>query len=159
MKHIRGFTFVETLVSVLILSTALLGLVGLQAAGVKNVVGSHNRTQAAQLASSMADKMRANVADAGLYATSTYTTVSPASAVQTTCSPPTGCTPAQMAQNDLFDWNTQLQSSGNGLAKTGTIVATGTPVRFVITVSWSENRDDNKDGIPDPISFQTVFQL
>lgn len=174
MKNNSGFTLIELLVTVLLLSTGLLGLVGLQTAGMKNSISSYNLTQATQLASSMADRMRANLANAGLYANSKYITVTPATAAFTDCSAtPAGCTAAQMAENDLFEWNLELTDTNNGLAKTGEIKVcavpydgttcnaptAATPV-FIITISWGENRDDNKDGVIDPnVSFKTEFQL
>lgn len=183
MKNIKGFSLVEVLVAVVILSTALLGLVGLQTAGVRNVMNSYNRTQASQLASSMADRMRANVADLTSAAkigggSSSYIDLTPATAgsLITNCYSTTGCTAAQMAQNDLAVWNAALIDPSNGLVKTGTITvapfnlcpqAAPPPFQVTITVSWTENlneaeRDRNHDGTidaADDLQFQTIFQI
>lgn len=63
MKHKRtqsGFSFIEILVSVLIMSVGLLGLGGLQIAGVKGSSNAHYRTTAAMLAQNLGDRMRSN---------------------------------------------------------------------------------------------------
>lgn len=162
MKNIKGFSLVEVLVAVVIMSTALLGLVGLQAAGVKNIITSYNRTQASQLASSMADRIRANVADitAG---TSNYITIDPTTATaKSNCLTTSGCSAADMAENDLYQWNRALKDSSNGLVKTGTITrdAGNCPIQITVTVSWSEGRDDNKDdATDDDLALQTLFQI
>jgi type IV pilus assembly protein PilV len=114
MKNNHGFTLIEVLVSVLILSTGLLGLVGLQTAGMRNVVGSYNRTQASHLASNMADRIRANMADI-TSATSVYTSMTTTAAQeQSSCLTTTGCDAATMAQNDLYRWQSELVDANNG---------------------------------------------
>ncbi len=159
MKYNQGFTLVEILVAVLIIATALLGLVGLQAAGVRNTVSSYNRTQASHFAYSMADRMRANVSEAKKGSSSKYITLLAANATaKANCKTTTGCTSVEMAENDLFEWNAELKDTTRGLVKTGTITYNA-PV-FTIAISWGENRDDNRDGTIDPdLTFQTDFQL
>lgn len=182
MKNIQGFSLVEVLVAVVILSTALLGLVGLQATGVKNIVNSYNRTQASQLASSLADRIRANAANAKLYSASTYITKNPAAAQEKpNCLNATGCSAKDMAENDLFYWNLALQGksdksdthNSNSLVKTGTIEVCAvpydgitcnstatTPAVFLITITWTEGSHNSANHSVDPaINFKTVFQL
>ncbi len=57
----RGFTLVELLVSVVILSIGLLGLAGLQNVGVAASYSALQRSQASWLASEMSDLLRANL--------------------------------------------------------------------------------------------------
>jgi len=156
MKNNRGFTLVEILVTVVIISTALLGLVGLQAAGVRNTIGSYNRTQATHLAYNIADRMRANVAGRATYITLGATPEN--AAKKANCVTSAGCLPADMAENDLYEWNLALQDSNNGLVKTGTITYAA-PI-FTIAITWGESRDDNRDKLADPdLTFSTDFQL
>ncbi len=79
MKTIRmhtGFTLIEVLVSIVIVSFGLLGVAGLLSTGLKSTQGSLQRTQASLLAYDMADRMRMNRAAArnGDYVTGTVTT-------------------------------------------------------------------------------------
>jgi type IV pilus assembly protein PilV len=56
----RGFTLIEVLVALVILSIGLLGLGLLQASSLKASFGSNHRTMATNLAYEMLDMMRAN---------------------------------------------------------------------------------------------------
>ena len=56
----RGFTLVEVLVAVVILSLGLLALAALQSAGLKGSRGAALRTHATQLASAMAEQLRSD---------------------------------------------------------------------------------------------------
>lgn len=64
-----GFSLIEVLVAIVVLSLGLLGMAGLQATGLKNNYSAHTRAQAAQYAYDMIDRMRANrvTAQAGGY--------------------------------------------------------------------------------------------
>jgi type IV pilus assembly protein PilV len=169
MKSNRGFTLIEILVTVLIIATALLGLVGLQAAGVKNTVTSYNRTQASHLAYSMADRMRANVAEAAKGASSAYLGTPP-STPNTNCLAVTGCSSADIAGNDLYEWHKALKDTKNGLTKVATInvadckATDGTPCVpypfvFTIAICWENVDATTTDCTNDPNTFRTDFQL
>lgn len=160
MKKNTGFTLIEVLVSMLVLAVGLLGLAGLQARSLGNNANAYNRSQATQLAYDLADRMRANLADAQLYAGSTYVTVVPAEAAAQAGCPipdladptiPAGCTAAQMAQDDLFLWNSDVTTLIAG--GQGTITAAGSV--YTITVTW----DDDKDASTVNLNFQMSFQL
>ena len=68
-KNIAGFTLIEILITLLILSIGLLGLAGLQTKGLQYDQVAFMRSQAAIMADDIADRMRANVleAQAGIY--------------------------------------------------------------------------------------------
>ena len=161
MTKNTGFTLVEVLIAMLILAVGLLGLAGLQATSLRNTQSAYNRSQATQLAYDMADRMRANVADARLSVDADPLTASAylGAALQVAnCTAVAGCTPAQMAQNDLFEWNQDIDNALSASA-TGTIAAVPVlaPTGFTITITWDDNRDDNVDAA-DP-NFQMRFQL
>lgn len=133
---------VEILVAVLILSIGLLGLAGLQLSSMRNNHSAYQRTQATILAYDIVDRMLANrsAITAGSYAT--------AEANDNECTANT-CTPQQMAEYDLYDWNAALAQalpSGQGtIATNGTITT--------ITVMWDDERTGatgtNCSGNPD----------
>jgi type IV pilus assembly protein PilV len=61
MQRSSGFSLVEVLVSIVILSFALLGTAGLMASSLSNTNTSYYRSQATILADDIIDRMRANV--------------------------------------------------------------------------------------------------
>lgn len=144
MKNKAGFTLIEVLITMLVLGVGLLGLAGLQTTGLRNNLSAYNRSQATQLAYDFADRMRANVEDAGKGDTSTYITQSLAGAQhQTTCVvQSTSCLTANMAQQDLFEWNRDVAA----ILPEGVGSITQSGGLFTLTVKW----DDNRDGCTNP---------
>lgn len=155
MKNSSGFTLIELLISMLILAAGLLGLAGLQAKGLQNNHTAYNRSQATQLAYDMADRMRANAVETETLGASTYITVdSDDATAQSSCTTVANdCSAAQMAQQDLFEWNRDMTAIlPNAL---GTISVAGS--LFTITLKWDGNRDGNRDD--DDPDFNMSFQL
>ena len=145
-----GFTLIEVLVAMVVLAVGLLGMAGLQANSIRNNQSAYNRSQATQLAYDLADRMRANISGVATYTTGTAAAIG-------NCKITTGCSPAEMATNDLFEWNSAISAAlPNGGTGTITVTSTG---EHSITISWTENRDDNTDGVSDITSFQTSFRL
>jgi type IV pilus assembly protein PilV len=145
-----GFTLLEVLISIVVLALGLLGLAALQITGLQNNVTAYNRSQAAAITYDIIDRIRANTDASGQYLTSFMSpTVATA---QNACVTPAGCTPEQMAQNDLYEWQQAL----NGLpAGQGTVSLSNET--YTVTIIW----DENKDGVTsssDP-SFSAGFQL
>ena len=141
-KHSRqhkGFTLIEVLIAVLVLSIGLLGLASLQAASLRNNYSSYMRTQASQLVNDMADRIRANPtgATAGL-----YNAIGPGGLPTTapTGCQATACNSTQMATFDTAAWGTLLNSRLPG--GTGSVVGNVGGTVFTVTVMW----DDNKTG-------------
>lgn len=135
----RGFTLVEVLIAVLVLSIGLLGLASLQAASLRNNYSSYMRTQATLLANDMADRIRANPTGA---TAGSYNSIGPTglpTTAPTSCLT-TGCSTAQMALFDIAAWGTLLDSRLPG--GTGSVVGTVGGTVFTVTVMW----DDNKTG-------------
>jgi type IV pilus assembly protein PilV len=64
MNRAAGFSMVEVLVSVVILSVGLLGTAGLMSASLRNTNTAYYRSQATVFADDILDRMRANVAAA-----------------------------------------------------------------------------------------------
>jgi type IV pilus assembly protein PilV len=157
MNKNAGFTLIEVLIAMVVLAVGLLGLAGLQANSLRNNQSAYNRSQATQLAYDMADRIRANLADANNLANSAYV-ASTIAALQSTCNSSPGCTPALMAQNDRAIWNANIIDALGSLG-TGSVTVDAATRIFTITINWTENRDENSDGVSDITSFQTSFQL
>lgn len=121
----------------LVIGVALLGLGALVASGFRYSHGADLLTQAVNQARDMADRMRANLegVDAGYYAA-----VDGSETGSTNCYAPTEiCTPAQLANADIYAWNAANDAlpSGNGTVSCNVI---GCPAGSVhtITVSWND---------------------
>lgn len=153
MNKVLGFSLIEVLIALLVLALGLLGLAGLQVTSLKNNLSAYNRSQATLLAYDLADRMRANVA-----AATTYTSTDPSKAIpQSACTTAPGCSPQNMAINDLFEWNSSLVSTGLSLVR-GTITVTVNTVTgniYSIEIIW----DDDRDTILNDHTYITSFQL
>lgn len=132
-QNSRGFTLLEVLITLVIVSFGLLAMAGLLTKGMGLNNTSYLRSVAVQQAYDIADRMRANIAGVkgNAYDSISYT-------ANQTCTVCTSCTAAGMATYDACYWNTQNESQ-LPLGR-GTVTRTGT--EFLITVSW----DDNKSG-------------
>jgi len=144
-----GFTLIEVLVSALLLSIGLVGLAGLQAAALLNNQSPFMRSQVTALAYDLADRMRANVpgANANAY-------VPANAAFVAACTSTAGCTAQQLAQNDLAEWNAEINAylpMGQGWVcidstpRDGTSAldpqCDGVGTQFTIKIWWDDNRD------------------
>ena len=133
-NHQSGFTLLEVLVAIVVISLGLLGLAGLQAATLRNNQIAYYRSIAIQQTYDMADRIRANQAGA---AAGSYNNLTAAIPVDPDCVTNT-CTAANMAVADHSQWN-----SNNARmlpAGTGTVVS-AVGGSFDITVSWNENTE------------------
>lgn len=138
-----GFSLLEVLIAVVILSFGLLGLAGLQANSLKNNHSAYLRSQAVWQAYDMADRMRANRTglEAGAYDDVEGIPENPNCEAN-------ACSAAQMAQYDAALWN-----GGNATrlpAGAGTVTAQGGGV-YDIAVSWQ----DREGGEPVTKTFTT----
>jgi len=148
MKKNTGFTLIEVLVALIVLSGGLLGLAALQASSLSNNQSAYNRSQATQLTYDIADRMRANVVNANLLSASTYITVAPNAATgQPDClAISSSCTSSDMAQNDLFEWNSAVSATLPGCSNFNCVSIAVNGTIFTITVNWDDNRDGDIDG-------------
>jgi type IV pilus assembly protein PilV len=141
-----GFTLLEVLVAVVVLSLGLLGLAGLQAATLRNNQIAYYRGIAVQQSYDMADRIRANQIGAkdGAYDSLGASIPADPDCVSNVCSP------AQLAVADHSIWNTNNANMLPGGVGTVAVNADGT---FSITVSWNENTEAGSV----PQSFETTI--
>lgn len=126
MKGQSGFSLLEVLIAVLVLSIGLLGMAGLQLNSLKFNQTATTRSQATVLAYDIADRMRANraVAKSGGY-------------VIGVSDEPIG---TSVVATDLMQWKAALNRylpSGNGSIAVNADLVT-------ITVTWDESRVDSQ---------------
>ena len=120
-----GFSLVEVLVALVVLSIGLLGLAGLQTRGVRDNHGAYLRTQATFSAKDLVDSMRANrpAALAGNYDVDFGVEVASASTIAT---------------QDLSQWQATLaQLPGPGQGKVAVDKANR---RVRVDISWDDSR-------------------
>lgn len=128
LQNSSGFTMVEVLVALVILSVGLLGLAGIQTTGLQGNRGALMRSQAIQSGADILDRMRANrvVAVAGGYD-------------MTAAQGPGTSGASGLALTDLGEWMTGLQ--GNLPAGDGAVAVVGNIA--TITITWSDVMDNN----------------
>ncbi|MEI8031442.1 MAG: type IV pilus modification protein PilV, partial [Comamonadaceae bacterium] len=152
----RGFSMIEVLVTLLVISLALLGTAGLQAYAMRLNQGGQFRTQAVFLAADLAERIEANKsgAMAGNYDkvagdAATYKVVLVTNDLCLTAN----CAPVDLATYDLAQWQSAVQATlpqsswtvqqtVNGSAKTDTQACT--PSTYTITLRWVDRLTDTK---------------
>lgn len=109
----RGFTLLEVLVTIVIVSIGLLGLLGLQTVSLVNTQVSAARSQASVAADSMADRIRANPKGAtdGDYTNVAHPAASNPPDPQ--CNSGSTCSTDEMAAFDAWDWDRSLATHTN----------------------------------------------
>ena len=136
----KGFTLVEVLIALVVLSVGMLGVAVLLLGGLQGSRHALIRTQAVNLASDMAERIRANRSAGTTYDTEFTTAPALVAACEQAAST---CTPAQMASNDLKRWQDALAAglpAGTGAVDVQPITATVN--QYTITVSWTQSGDD-----------------
>jgi len=150
----RGFSLVEVMVALIVMSIGLLGVAKMQAAALSNTAIASTRSLAAIEASSLASSMHAN---RGYWSSPTVATtitlrgrtVTPNVAPAAGCAA-ASCTPAELAAYDLQEWTTAaLQVLPPDYQATITCTPTVTPPNCTIQIQWAEKSVAiNKDGKP-----------
>ena len=142
-NRMGGFTLLEVLIALLVLSIGLLGLAALQTTGLRSNQMASMRTTATQLAYDISDRMRANPQAVADTTNDPYVIAhdDAAPTIATNCKT-TDCTPAQLATYDLAQWKNALVSAQNGLpGGLGEITQTaGPPLVHTIIVYWDQDR-------------------
>jgi type IV pilus assembly protein PilV len=145
-RRASGFSLLEVLVALVIVSLGLIGLSKMQAAALSNTQNSRSRALIALQASSLAEAMHGN---RGFWAAGTApasvsiagTTVTDASGIlsATADCAATACTSAELAAYDVQTWMTGMNARFPSYAATiQCTTAIGTPISCVIALNWSE---------------------
>ena len=106
----RGFSLIEVLVALLILSFGVLGVAKMQLVGLRGTNDAYLQGQASLLVNSMAERIRANPygLSEGAYLNLGYANLTCLSEKASCSDDMDGaaidCTPAEMAQHDAVEW-------------------------------------------------------
>jgi len=161
----RGFTLLEVLITIVILSVGLLGVANLQMLGLNYNNNAYHRSQAVQLAYDIIERMRMNPdgVDAGNYSggstaanstqTLTFTsggsiTAAPTLGTLPQCDQSNFCNAANLAIFDLYQWRDSVNAALPNLEDedgdpitTARITALGDS-RYSIFIQWGEKVED-----------------
>ena len=139
-KKAQGFSLLESLISILVLSFGVLGAVALQTAGVRASQEGFLHTQATQLAYAMVDHMQLNpVGIDQVFADGSTTDTGQANG--SPCSP---CTPTQRANNDFAFWKGLIEQGLPG--GVGTIARNG--ALYTVSIEWDAEPGSTTAGTP-----------
>ncbi len=160
MNKNQGFTLIEVLISIVILSIGLLGLAALQTKNLQYIQTANVRTQATFLAADLVDQINTNktAAMAGQY----NVTAMPTGTAGCTG---TACLPSAMARSNLINWYQRInQRIGTNVVDLGlapsvaTISCSGgvscpAGSLYTIRIFWVQRvslEDDQANGTDDP---------
>jgi type IV pilus assembly protein PilV len=125
-----GFTLIEVLVALVIMSVGMLGIAGLYVHSMQAGRTSILHHNAVTLAGDVADRIRANPTAAAAYTA--------AGADNNCVLGGIDCTPIEMAANDIFVWDEQAVDT----LPTGTVTIVFdnavAPPEYEITIAWEE---------------------
>jgi type IV pilus assembly protein PilV len=149
----RGFSLIEVMVALVVMSIGLLGIAKMQAAALSNTAIASTRSLAAIEVASLAASMHANRGYWSSPAVAPSITLQGATVTPNVA--PLGdcvaapCTPAGLAQFDLQEWTkAALQVLPPDYLATITCTPTDTPPNCTIQIQWAEKSVAvNKDGL------------
>lgn len=140
LRKSRGFSLVEVLITLVIMSVGMLGIAGLYVHSMQAGRTSMLRHHAVTLAGDIADRIRANPTAGAAY-------VAAAGADNNCVAQGSDCNVAQMAAQDIFLWQAQalefLPPMANGTQQVVVVFDAGAlPQSYTITIRWDEPTPD-----------------
>ena len=164
----KGFTLLEVLVAMVLLSIGLLGVARLQMFGLQNTGNAYFRTQASGLLTELIERVRANPQGA---LGNDYSVAMPSCnlAVAKSCVS-NECSQSELALFDMYTVKCGLNGASDGsgvddllpggtmtLACSNPIPAAAPCVEYTASVTWSETNDDDEDGTADTNTISMSF--
>lgn len=162
LKNSKGISLIEVLITLLVMSVGMLGVLGLQVNAKRVNYDATQRTLAAGLVQNMVERMRANPGDAGNLSAGVAADITLDSYVTpsgglggsvivaepTACSSSSPCTGQELAARDLWEWEqsidgvseTRTDSNNNSLSTGGlvnpTACITHSSGTVTVTIAW-----------------------
>lgn len=152
LKKNRGFTLLEVMIALFVLSVGMLGSTAMMLRGQTEATKINYSSTATQLASTMAEMMRSNITgvEAGAYNGLDSTVADPGCIS-------TGCSAANIAAYDGYIWGWMLNEylpDGSGNVR-----GAGADSVFTITIEWTETqRTGNDTGVEVTQNYTMKFQ-
>ena len=132
----RGFTLLEVLIAVVILSIGLLGVAGMQASAMRNNHSAYSKTQATALAMDIADRIRINSSVAANY---DFDTDSDVPESKPGCmADANGCSPTDLAEYDIYEWSQPIISAESPILPGGRAIIERNGTITTIAIYWRE---------------------
>lgn len=160
----RGFTLIEILVAMLILSIGLLGIASMQVQGMRNNQSAYLKSQASLLAYDIADRIRMNRTRALAGDYTPFDTKGQIPADPGCMDSANGCSAANHANSDLAEWSSRINGTVSGISMLpdaqGLISVDAANV-FTVSVNWQETQwdeDSNTNALANQ-SFTVTFNL
>ena len=153
MKRRNGFTLIEMLVALVVLSIGLIGAAKLFIVTLQGNASAELRMLAVNLAGDLADRIRANRQAGAAYAGAAGNNNCAGGAIGAV-----NCTPVQLAANDLFQWNAQIAAAYPGGVANGAVAYAAPagallPATYRITINWQEQ------GTAQMLTYALVVQI
>lgn len=140
-RHIpsqRGLSLIEVLVTLLTVSVALLGTVGLQAFSMRLNQGAQFRIQAVLLVADLVERLEANKTGAvsGFY-------LLPGDSSKNCVAQ--SCSDADLAAYDLAQWHSAVFAALPHATTLVTRAEPGNPSTYTIRIGWADRRNNGSD--------------
>jgi type IV pilus assembly protein PilV len=139
-----GFTLVEAMVALLVLSVGVIGVAALHGQSLAASRAAIFRSQAIGFAGDMAERIRLNRGARSAYAGDArhYACDAPSDRGGVACPPP------ELAAYDLFVWNQEIAAALPG-GQGSVIVDTNLdPATYTVSVSWDEATESDRASFP-----------
>lgn len=153
----KGFTLLEALITVVVISIGLLGMLGLQAVGLASTQVSGARSVAALEVDNMINRMRANPEALGDSEFAAVNNPAAGDAPSPNCNV-AACTAAELAAHDSYEWDVAL---GDLLPQgRGSITCVDAPCTaqsaHIVSVTWNEK--DKVEGADQTQTYDAVLR-
>jgi type IV pilus assembly protein PilV len=141
----NGFSLLEVLIAILVLSIGLLGHSKIQALGIRASTDAHLRTEATYHVHDMIERMRANRPSVAsdYYAGINYAAIDCTGTPARICSEGTAgfatdCTSSEMADEDAFKWFCAVSAT----LPNGNVAVSSSAGMYSVQVSWNGLDED-----------------